>query len=84
MNLRPCPAAGHLHTATMKSVLKGKWDSNDLYKFILIQGSLIEALTEGVVGDIYNNITTEAYGSDMEITRDQFNTEVTMERQLSQ
>ena len=36
------------------SVLKGKWDSNDLYKFILIQGSLIEALTEGVVGDIYN------------------------------
>ena len=31
-----------------------------------------EALTEGVVGDIYYY-----YGSDMEITRDQFNTEVT-------
>ena len=32
-----------------------------------------EALTEGVVGDIYNY-----YGSDMEITRDQINTEITL------
>ena len=31
----------------------------------------LDALTEGVVGDIYNY-----YGSDMEITREQFNTEL--------
>ena len=33
---------------------------------------MLEALTIGVVGDIYNY-----YESDTEITRDQFNTEVT-------